>query len=99
MIHRTLDGKFQTSEEAIEDVVKNQLTKSSAIGDRFPVCVSGIASSRTICYGVQFWTQAEIQAGQSVNTDGSISRLERIKQQFPQGVTLKEKDDGKSNYY
>jgi hypothetical protein len=75
MIHSTIDGKFETAAEAIADVTINQLVGMQQIGDRFPVCVCCVISPRKTYYGVQFWTKEEIEQGESVNTDKTISKI------------------------
>ena len=75
MIHRTIDGWFDTPEEAINNVVKNQFPAVKQIGERFPVCVTWFMSKNTTYYGMQFWTKKEIEHGESVNTDKTICKL------------------------
>ncbi len=73
MTHITLDGKFETSQEAIQNVLGCQVAKLVGKYDLTPVVVSQKIAPRKTSYGVQFWTADEIKAGTGKNSDGSIS--------------------------
>jgi len=73
MKHVTAGGeRFNTREEAIEDVRVNQLADLQPKGDRIPVIIQTILPLN-ISYGVQYWTEEMIAAGNNTNSDGSIA--------------------------
>lgn len=75
MIHLTVDGKFENENQAVENVLTNQVAKQNGRNGRLPVCVKTPVSKRKMSYGMQFWTIEMIAAGYSVNTDGTTSTL------------------------
>jgi hypothetical protein len=72
MKYRTIDGWFLTPEEAVADVVENQLSRHLPGNGVIPVCSKTIVANIET-YGMQFWTPEEIAKGEIVNTDKTIS--------------------------
>lgn len=82
--YTTANGNFKTEEEAIKNVIENQVyplikkyvnSESKADDFRYPVCVKNEYSKNEFSFGVQFWTKSEMEIGQLINTDRSVSYL------------------------
>lgn len=71
----TVDGKFNTEAEAIENVRSEQISRMQPCGDRLPVCVKTQISKKKFSYGVQFWTPKQMVLGTSQNTDNTTAIL------------------------
>lgn len=73
MTHITLSGRYMTAEEAIADIVANQLPRIKAVGEWTPVVVATKISARRTSYGVQSWKPEMIAEGSQTNSDGTVS--------------------------
>ena len=63
MTYLTVDGKFNSEAEAIENVLNTQVAKTNPSNGRLPVCMKYQVNSRKTSYGMQMWTLDEIKAG------------------------------------
>jgi hypothetical protein len=75
MVHATIDGNFETAEQAIENVLNTQVAKKGPVNGLHPVCVKWQMSKRVTRYGMQFWTLETIGKGECQNSDMTKSIL------------------------
>jgi len=75
MKHITVDGTFASENEAVKNVVENQISKANKNGKLFPVCASQQIGRGKISYGMQFWTAEEMLEGSVKNSDRTFSFL------------------------
>lgn len=61
MQYLTIDGKFSTEFEAVENVLNSQVSKLNPVNGRFPICVKTQLSRNKMKFGVQFWSLEEIK--------------------------------------
>jgi hypothetical protein len=62
-------------EQSVEQVRESHAKVDKKIGNRIAVIVRTQISKMKFSKGVQFWTKEMIGCEESINTDGSISRL------------------------
>jgi hypothetical protein len=62
----------------IQEVRENNQKAAGFSNGRHAVIVTLPISARRFQYGVQFWTLEQIEKGQSINSDNSISKFVEV---------------------